>query len=93
MIESGAPIYSYVSKSQLGYSLRVKNNIGKQLKKNKKLLTEVVAGTPVVGVEDYFEVVLDMTELAPTLGLTYGGDEKSLLNLFSVIEKDRYCWV
>ena len=91
MMESGAPIYSYVSKSQLGYSLRVKNNTGKQLKKNKKLLTEVVVDTPVVGVEGYSEVVLDTMELAPTLGLTYGVMRKAFLNLFLVIENDRYC--
>jgi hypothetical protein len=29
-------------------------------------------------------------ELAPTLGLTFEGDKKSLLNLFSVIEEDQH---
>jgi hypothetical protein len=39
------------------------------------LLAEVVANTLVVGVEGNFEVVLDVMEFAPTLGLTVGGDE------------------
>jgi hypothetical protein len=69
----------------------VKNKIGKQLNKNKKLLVEVVADTLVVGVEGYSKVVLGAMELAPTLGLTFEGDEKHLLNLFLVIEEDRYC--
>ena len=48
MTESGTPIYSSVSKSQLRYSRRVKNKIGKQLNKNKKVMAEVVADTPVL---------------------------------------------
>ena len=90
MTESRTPIYSFVSKSQLVYSQRVKKNIGKQLNKNKKMVAEVVADTLVVGLEAYSEGVLDAMECAPTLGLTFGGDEKRLLNLFSVIEQDRY---
>ena len=68
----------------------MKSNIGKQLNKNKKLMAKVVADTPVVGVEGYSEVVLDAMESAPTLGLTFGGDKQSLLNLFSIIEEDQY---
>jgi hypothetical protein len=47
MTEGGAPIYSSVSKSQLGYSQRVKEKIAKQLHKNKELLAEIVVKTPV----------------------------------------------
>jgi hypothetical protein len=43
------------------------------------------------GVEGSYEVVLGAMELAPTLGLTFDGDEKSLLNLFLVIEEDQLC--
>jgi hypothetical protein len=85
MTENGTPIYSFVSKSQLEYSQRVKKNIGKQLNKNKKMVAEVVADTLVVGLEAYSEGVLDAVECTPTLGLTFGGDEKRLSNLFSVI--------
>ena len=56
MTESGAPIYSSVSKSQMGYiPQRVKDKIAKQLhkNKNKELLAEVVEKTPVEGVEGY----------------------------------------
>jgi hypothetical protein len=70
MTESGKPIYSSVSKSNLRYSRRVKKKIGKQLNKNKKLLTETVKDTPVVRVEGYFKGVLDATELTPNLGVT-----------------------
>jgi hypothetical protein len=67
----------------------VKNNIGKQLDKNKQLLAEVVVETLVVGVEGYSEMVLDAMDLAPTLGLTFGGDEKRLLNFFSDIDENQ----
>ena len=77
MMDSGTPIYSSMSKFQKGYSQRVKNNIGKQLIKNKNLLA-FVADTPEVEEEGYSEGVLDAMELAPTLGLTVGDDEKKL---------------
>jgi hypothetical protein len=64
MTDSGTPIYSSISKSQKGYSQRVKNNIGKQPIKNKNLLA-FVADTPVVEEEGYSERVLDAMELAP----------------------------
>ena len=66
MTDSGTPIYSSVSKSQKGYSRRVKNNIGKQLIKNKNLLA-FVANTSAVEEGGYSEGVLDVTELALTL--------------------------
>jgi hypothetical protein len=44
----------------------------------------------VMGLEGYFEGVFDAMECTPTLGLTFGGDDKRLLNLFSVMEADRY---
>jgi hypothetical protein len=66
----------------------VKKNIVKKVNKNKKLLAEVGVDAPVMGLEVYSEGVLDAMECAPTLGLTFGGDEKRLLNLFSIIEKD-----
>jgi hypothetical protein len=50
----------------------VKNKRGKQLNKNKKLLAEVVAETPVVRVEGHSKVVLDAMDLVLTLGLSFG---------------------
>jgi hypothetical protein len=40
-------------------------------------------------VEGYSKVVLDAGNFAPMMGLSWGGDEKSLLDLFSVIAKDK----
>jgi hypothetical protein len=91
MSEGGAPIYSSVSKSQIGYAWRVKEKIAKQLHKNKELFTEVVVETTEKGVENYSEVVLDAVKFASIVGLSggEGGDEKSLLKLFSNIEEER----
>jgi hypothetical protein len=90
MSEGGAPIYSVVSKSQIGYARRVKDKIAKKLQKNKDLFAEVVVETAEKGAENYSEVVLDMMKFASTMGLSCGegGDEKSLLNLFSNIEEE-----
>ena len=76
-----ASIYSFVSKSQKGYSRRVKNNIGKQLIKNNNLLA-FVANTPAVEEEGLSEGVLGALELAPTLGLTVKNDEKKIESFF-----------
>jgi hypothetical protein len=64
MTDSGTPIYSSVSKSHKKYSWRVKNNIGKQLIKNKNMLA-IVVGTSAVKEEGLSEGVLGALELAP----------------------------
>jgi hypothetical protein len=87
MTEGGAPIYSFVSKSQLGYSQRVKEKVAKQLHKNKELLAEVVVETPVERVEGYSKRVLDAMNLASDVGLSWGGEDNNLLDLFSIIHK------
>ena len=89
MMESGATIYSSVSKSQMGYKRRVKDKIAKQVHKNKELLAKVAAETPVEGVEGYSKVMLDAVKFTSTMGLSCGSDEKSLLELFSVIEEEK----
>jgi hypothetical protein len=55
-----------VSKSLLVYSRRVKDEVAKQLLKNKDLLAEVVADIPV---ESYPKEVIDMLNFAPVVGL------------------------
>ena len=87
----GAPIYSFVSKSQMGYTQRVKEKMARQLHKNKELFAEVVAETVEKGVENYSEVIQDTVKFAPIMGLSCGegGDAKSLLNLFLTIEEER----
>ena len=70
MTEGGAHIYSSVFKSQLGYFRRVKENVAKQLNKNKELLAKVVVETPVEGVEGYSKGVLNAMNSAPVVGLS-----------------------
>jgi hypothetical protein len=89
MSEGSTPIYSSISKSQLEYSQRVKEKVAKQLLKNEELLAKVVAETPVEGVEGYPKVVLNAVNFAPVVGLSWGGDERRLLDLFSVIDKEK----
>ena len=84
-------LYFQVSTGDLGYSQRVKKKISKQLNKNKKLLAENVEDTPMIRVEGYSEGVLNVMELTPNLGLTFGGNEKRLSDLFSVIEEEQFC--
>jgi hypothetical protein len=69
----------------------VKEKLAKQLHKNKELFAEVVAVTSKKGEKNYSEVVLDAVKFASSMRLSYGegGDEESLLNLFSNIEKER----
>jgi hypothetical protein len=53
----------------------------------KQLHVEVVVETPVEGVESYSKGVLDAMNLAPVVGLSWRGEDKNLLDLFSVIDK------
>jgi hypothetical protein len=75
--ESGFPTNSSVSLSQLWYTRRVKEKVAKQLNKNKDLIAEVVGVIPVVG-EDR---VANALNLAPVLGLSWGGEDKKLRDL------------
>ena len=81
--ESGIPIKSFVSMSQLWYTRWVKEKVAKQLNKNKDLLAEAVGDIPLVG-EDR---VLNALNLALVLGLSWGGEDNKLRDLFSVIDK------
>jgi hypothetical protein len=53
------------------------------------MLAEVVAETPMVGVEGHSKVVLDAMKLVSTLGLSFGGDDKSLMKKNLDIEENR----
>jgi hypothetical protein len=55
-----------VSKSLLVYSQRVKDEVAKQLLKNKDMLAEVVADIPVEG---YPKEMIDMMNFSPVVGL------------------------
>jgi hypothetical protein len=84
-----SPLHSPVSKSQLCYSRRVKEKVAKQLHKNKELLAEIVVETPVAGEEGYSKEMINMMNFVSMLGLTWGDDDKSLLDLFSAIDKEK----
>ena len=47
-----------------------------------------MAETPMEGLEGYSKVVLDAVNFAIVVGLSWEGDEKSLLDLFSVIDSE-----
>jgi hypothetical protein len=74
------------SKSQVVYSQRVKDQVAKQLLKNKELLAGVVADIPAEG---YSKEVIHIMNFAPVVGLSWGGDDKRMLNLLSGIEKEK----
>jgi hypothetical protein len=85
-LSQSLPTTSPVSKSQRGYAKRVKEKVAKQLNKNKELLAESLVDVPVVGEEGYSNKVLGAMNLAPVVGMTWGGDDKKLLDLFSAME-------
>ena len=65
------------SKSQVVYAWRVKDEISKQLLKNKEMLAEVVVDIPAEG---YSKEVIRTMNFAPVVGLSWGGDDKRMLN-------------
>jgi hypothetical protein len=81
---------SFASKSQLGYSWRVKEKVAKQLNKNKEMLAEVVVVNPGEGVEGYSKEGLSGMNVAPVVGMFWGRDDKKLLDLLSA--RDRREW-
>jgi hypothetical protein len=74
------------SKFEVVHARRVKDEISRQLLKNKKILDEVVADIPAEG---YSKEVISTMNFAPVVGLSWGGDDKRMLNLLSKIEKDK----
>jgi hypothetical protein len=72
-----SPSNSSVSMSQLWYTRRVKEKVAKQLNKNKVLIAEAVGVSLVVG-EDR---VANTLNLAPVLGLSWGGEDKKLRDI------------
>jgi hypothetical protein len=85
-ISQPSHVTSSVSKSQRGYAQRVKEKVAKQSNKNKELLAEMVVDVPVVGEEGYSKRVLEAMKCAPVVGMSWGGDDKKLLDTFSAME-------
>jgi hypothetical protein len=80
---------SGISKSELGYFRRVKDKVAKQLNKNKELLAEAVMEIPDKGAEDHSIEVQRTFKMASVMGVTWGGDDKKMLNLLSAKESER----
>jgi hypothetical protein len=78
---------SSISKSELGYFRRVKDKVAKQLNKNKELLAEAVNDNPDIAAEDHSKEVLRTLKTASVMGVTWGGDEKKMLDLLSARER------
>jgi hypothetical protein len=75
--------YSGISKSELGYFRRVKDRVAKQLIKNKELLIEDLDE----GVDDYSKEVHRMMKVASVVRMTWGGDDKKMLDLLFARER------
>jgi hypothetical protein len=71
------PINSSVS----WYNRRVKGKVAKQLNKNKELIAEAVGVLPVGGGDR----VSDALNLAPVLGLSWGGEDKKLQDIIEAM--------
>jgi hypothetical protein len=74
---------SGISKSELGYFRRVKEKAAKQLIKNKELLVEDLDE----GVEGYSSEVHRTMKMASVMGVTWGGEDKKMLDVLSAREK------
>jgi hypothetical protein len=74
---------SGISKSELGYFWRVKDKVAKQLTKNKELLAKDLD----VGVEVFSKEVHRTLKMASMVGMTWGGDDKKMLDLLSARER------
>jgi hypothetical protein len=83
------PSKDSASLSQLTYSRRVKEKVAKQLHKNKELLAESV-GVTQVGTKGCSKAVLDSMKFAPVVGMTWGGEDNKMLEMFSDFEKTKH---
>jgi hypothetical protein len=74
---------SGISKSELGYFRRVKDKAAKQLIKNKELLVE----DRDEGEEGYSSEVHRKMKMASLMGVTWGGEDKKMLDMLSTRER------
>jgi hypothetical protein len=81
--ESGTPINSSVSTSQLWYTQRVKEKVAKQLNKNKDMLIEAVVDISMVGEGRVFDAI----NLASVVGMSWGGEYKKLRDMLTIIDE------
>jgi hypothetical protein len=74
---------SGISKSELGYFRRVKDKVAKQLNKNKELLVEDLDE----GEQGYSSEVHRKMKMASVMGVTWGGEDKKMLDVLSARER------
>jgi hypothetical protein len=63
--------------------------VAKQLQNNKELLAES-EGVSQVGTKGYSKKVLDSMKFAPVVGMTWGGEDNKMLEMFSDYEKRKH---
>jgi hypothetical protein len=78
---------SGISKSELEYFRRVKEKTAKQLNKNKEILAENMFASPGEGKEGHSKEVHMMMGVASVCGMTWGGDDNKMMDLFSARER------
>jgi hypothetical protein len=86
--EGGVPVYSFVSKSQIGYTRRVKEKMAWQLQ--KRVVCRGCGGNCREGGGELFGgVVQEAVKFASIMRLSCGegGDEESLLNFFRLLKR------
>jgi hypothetical protein len=74
---------SGISKSELGYFRRVKEKAAKQRIKNKEMLVEELDER----VEGYSNEVHRTMKMASVMGVTWGGEDKKMLDVLSARER------
>jgi hypothetical protein len=74
---------SGISKSELGYFRRVKDKVAKQIIKNKELLVEDLDERA----EGYSNEVHRTMKMASVMGVTWGGEDKKMLDMLSARER------
>jgi hypothetical protein len=57
------------------------------LVKNKEMLAEVVIDTTEEGVKEYSKEVYNLMKMASVVGMTWGGDDTKMLDMFSARER------
>jgi hypothetical protein len=63
--------------------------VAKQFQNNKELLAESVSVSQ-VGTKGYSKTVLDSMKFAPVVGMTWGGEDNKMLEMFSDYEKRKH---
>jgi hypothetical protein len=90
-LSSASPKISSLTQnlSEDSMSLAQLVKVAKQLQNNKELLAESV-GVSQVGTKGYSKTVLDSMKFTPVVGMTWGGEDNKMLEMFSDYEKIKH---